>query len=58
MASIFCSLLRRVMPVGGALELVIVLIAIEGELSDPSQQMGRDLGQGRQQDGKIGPEMR
>ena len=43
--------------VGGALELVIVLIAIEGEFQIPSQQMGRDLGQG-QQDGKIGPEMR
>ena len=32
-----------------------MLIAIEGELQIPSQQMGRDLGQGGQQDGKIGP---
>ena len=58
MASIFCSLLSRVMPgVGGALQLMVVLVAIEGEFSDPVPAGAGDLGQGHQ-DRKVGPEMR
>lgn len=44
--------------VTGALQLVLILIVIEGHLQILPQQMGRNIGHRLHQNGEISPEMR